>query len=240
MKKLANGFPRIWQDVQTKIKVLISQSTVTCLHIDTFLKIIDTVHLLIQVGHKFCDSQSDSLKQSLKDQCWTYFQNYHQQRLSELNMHLENEGWQLCPVKASFKITQLREFHSSSHPSPKKKVDHFHHDFVAPFENFLEESILEEDFLLQDDFDSEDEELNQEEVIDEEGDLKTTGPFITSTSLMLLRLFGKYLHLLQMLEPISSQVFGCLTQLMDRYLMAVFECFTKDLVSCKKQITRVS
>lgn len=235
LRKLANGFARIWQDVQTKIKVLISSNAqIKHLHIDTFLKIIDTIHLLIEVGHKFCSSNSDSLKQSLKDQCWTYFQNYHEQRLSELNMHLDNEGWQLCPVKSTFKISQLREFQLNSMSSPRKKdIQSCHHDFAAPFQNFLEESILEEDFLLQDDFESDedDEQLNQASIDEESCHRRMTkSPFITSTSLMLLRLFGKYVHLLQMLEPISSQVFGCLTQLMDRYLMAVFKYFSQDLV----------
>ena len=36
------------------------------------------------------------------------------ERLEELKMHLDNEGWALCPVKSSFKATHLREFRSIS------------------------------------------------------------------------------------------------------------------------------
>ena len=66
--------------------------------------------MLIEVGRKFCSSESDSLQQSLKEQCLAYFNSYHLERLEELKMHLDNEGWALCPIKSSFKATNLREF----------------------------------------------------------------------------------------------------------------------------------
>jgi len=59
------------------------------------------------VGHSFCGSESDTLQESLKRQCLAYFQSYHQSSLEELKMHLENEGWQPCPVKPSFGVHKL-------------------------------------------------------------------------------------------------------------------------------------
>ena len=59
---------------------------------------------LIEVGHDFCGSPSNTLQESLKKQCWSYFQSYHLERLEEIKMHLENEGWALCPVKPTFKV----------------------------------------------------------------------------------------------------------------------------------------
>jgi hypothetical protein len=56
-------------------------------------------------------------------------------------------------------------------------------------------------------------------------------PILTNTSLMLLRLCGKYLHLMQMLEPISENVFISMTELLDFYLLTVFNFFTTNLVS---------
>ena len=44
----------------------------------------------------------------------TFFQAYHQEHLGELKMHLENEGWELCPVKSTFKVLQLKEFRALS------------------------------------------------------------------------------------------------------------------------------
>ena len=174
-------------------------------------------------------------------------------------MHLDNEGWALCPVKSNFKVSNLKEFRSSTFSqkispyrnSPRKSVKNFvmtsnTDDFVSPFDNFLDESILEEDFMLHDEvLDYSDEEDNEElqgDFIDDGGSataeefqksrqIKTPFPVLTNTSLMLLRLWGKYLHLLQMLEPISDEVFLAMTNLMDFYLFNVYQAFTKDLVS---------
>lgn len=50
LKKLSNGFQRIWQDVQTKVKVLLTANPVQGINIEDFLKIIDATHLLIEIG----------------------------------------------------------------------------------------------------------------------------------------------------------------------------------------------
>ena len=55
-------------------------------------------------------------------------------------------------------------------------------------------------------------------------------PILTNTSLMILRLIGKYFHLMQMLEPIASDVFSSMTQLLDFYVLTIYKHFTRDLV----------
>ena len=233
LKKLSNGFQRIWQDVQTKVKVLLTANPVQGINIEDFLKIIDATHLLIEIGRKFCGSDSQSLHNSLKEQCLAYFNSYHHERLEELKMHLDNEGWALCPVKPTFKVQQLVEFryvNAKQTKSPRKSnaLDYFH-----VFHDFLEESILEEDFLLDELSDEEDDDILLGDSIDDETDSSSKKfenmPILTNTSLMLLRLFGKYLHLMQMLNPISAEVFKGLTALFDFYFLTAFRLFTKDL-----------
>uniref|UniRef100_A0A8C7VL33 VPS50 subunit of EARP/GARPII complex n=1 Tax=Oncorhynchus mykiss TaxID=8022 RepID=A0A8C7VL33_ONCMY len=67
-------------------------------------------HRLMQVGEEFCGSKSELLQESIKRQSVNYFKNYHRTRLEELRMFLENETWELCPVKSNFNIAQLHEF----------------------------------------------------------------------------------------------------------------------------------
>ena len=55
-------------------------------------------------------------------------------------------------------------------------------------------------------------------------------PVMTNASLMLLRLCGKYLHLMQRLQPIAYDVFVAMTQLLEYYFMNVHTFFTRDLV----------
>ena len=268
LKKLSNGFQRIWQDVQTKVKTLLTAAPIIRgISIDEFIKIVDTIHILIEVGRKFCGSDSDGLQESIKSQCLTYFRAFHKERLDELQMHLENEGWALCPVKSTFKVLQLKEFKSfsvkttsstlASTPivrSPRKSaLQHTNavNDLVAPFDNYLDESILEEDFMIEgdealafyngnSDDDEENDELNRDFI--DEGDIGKTKmtnrpklnnpqvPILTNTSLMLLRLIGKYLHLMQMLEPISNDIFHAMNQLLEFYVLTVYRHFTKNLV----------
>lgn len=56
-------------------------------------------------------------------------------------------------------------------------------------------------------------------------------PVMTNASLMLLRLCGKYLHLMQRLQPIAYDVFVAMTQLLEYYFINVHTFFTRDLVS---------
>ena len=62
---------------------------------------------LIAVGEEFCGSSSEDLHESIRTQTVKYFKTYHRTRMDELRMFLENEAWELCPVKASFKIVDL-------------------------------------------------------------------------------------------------------------------------------------
>ena len=55
-------------------------------------------------------------------------------------------------------------------------------------------------------------------------------PVMTNASLMLLRLCGKYLHLMQRLQPIAYDVFVAMTQLLEYYFINVHNFFTRDLV----------
>ena len=62
---------------------------------------------LIAVGEEFCGSTSEDLHDSIRTQTVKYFKTYHRSRMDELRMFLENDAWELCPVKASFKIDDL-------------------------------------------------------------------------------------------------------------------------------------
>ncbi len=127
-RKLTSGQHRMWQDVQTKVRVLVVTKEVgTKMNINDFMKMVknkksgnrlesirssffqmNTIHKLIEFGHDFCGSESDTLQDSLKQECSVYFTRFHRQKLQEIKMHLENEGWEVCPVKSTFKLTQLK------------------------------------------------------------------------------------------------------------------------------------
>uniref|UniRef100_A0A8C6XU57 VPS50 subunit of EARP/GARPII complex n=1 Tax=Naja naja TaxID=35670 RepID=A0A8C6XU57_NAJNA len=109
-KKLEHGLSRIWQDVQLKVKTYLLGTDMSNFKYDDFIFVLDIISRLVQVGEEFCGSKSEVLQDSIRKQSVNYFKNYHRTRLEELRMFLENETWELCPVKSSFSILQLHEF----------------------------------------------------------------------------------------------------------------------------------
>ncbi|XP_068094573.1 syndetin isoform X2 [Hyperolius riggenbachi] len=109
-KKLEHGLTRIWQDVQMKVKTYLLGTDMSSFKYDDFIVVLDIISRLMQVGEEFCGSRSEVLQESIRKQSVNYFKNYHRTRLEELRMFLENETWELCPVKSSFSILQLHEF----------------------------------------------------------------------------------------------------------------------------------
>ncbi|XP_067359592.1 syndetin isoform X2 [Channa argus] len=116
-KKLEHGLTRIWQDVQLKVKAYILGTDMSNFQYDDFIVVLDVISRLMQVGEEFCGSKSEVLQESIKRQSINYFKNYHRARLEELRMFLENETWELCPVKSNFNISQLHCRSPSVSPS---------------------------------------------------------------------------------------------------------------------------
>lgn len=109
-QKLDHGLIRIYQDVQQKVRTYILSISLSPFKLEQFIQFLDIVNRMIEIGEDFCGSKSESLQDSLKQQSLNYFENHHRAKLDELRMFLENEGWELCPVKSSFHILNLVEF----------------------------------------------------------------------------------------------------------------------------------
>jgi len=259
-KKLESGLVRIWQDVQTKVRVLVQASNLSEFSIDSFICFLDIIHRLIRVGKEFSGSDSETLQESLQKQCLSYFQAYHSSRLDELKTHLENEGWALCPVKLNFNVGSLVEFsHLKVSKSPSKKSiagesSYFkrYWEQKTPFDDCLKEQRNEEDFLTDSDHNphsDSDDDLSEEqkmEIFNEnEGSSGSTfstlkdrkwvpppakqGLCLANTTLMVLRLFGRYCHLMKLLHPIAEHILLGIKQLFEYYSYSVHKFFSVDL-----------
>ncbi|XP_045136373.1 syndetin-like [Portunus trituberculatus] len=267
-QKLEHGLYRIWQDVQAKVRTFTLASDLAHFKFDDFLRILDVMNKLIEVGECFCGSKSETLRESIKQQSINYFRNHHRARMEELRMFLENEGWEACPVKSTFTIHQLMEYRflkgrdtsltriTSPTSSPTKaqggveKGDVFdkYGQEGSPFDLVTEEAV-EEDIMangeagsLTDDDDESDEdmpiELKRDYVEEHIGDMPparpphasrrlshSKAPIVTNTTLTILRLIGKYIQMMRLLQPIAFDVMVCLSHLFDYYLYTVFTFF---------------
>ncbi|XP_071454406.1 syndetin [Hetaerina americana] len=110
MQKLNTGLTRIWNEVQSKICVFLLASDLSWYKFDDFLRVLDIIHRLIEVGEEFCGSRSPELQDSVRAKSLEYVSHHHRATLDELRIFLENEGWEICPVRPSFSILQLREY----------------------------------------------------------------------------------------------------------------------------------
>ncbi|XP_030644754.1 syndetin [Chanos chanos] len=140
-KKLEHGLTRIWQDVQLKVKAYLLGTDMSNFKYDDFIVVLDVISRLMQVGEEFCGSKSEVLQESIKRQSINYFKNYHRTRLEELRMFLENETWELCPVKSNFSIAQLHEFKfmgqcRSPSVSPSRQPNLTSPEVVSLFEQY--------------------------------------------------------------------------------------------------------
>lgn len=110
-QKLENGVVRIWHDVETKIASFM-ETDLSNFKFEQFVQVLGIINRMMKIGEELCASRSENLQECIRKQCLSYFSNYHALRLDELRIFLENDGWELCPVKPTFAAMQLQEFKS--------------------------------------------------------------------------------------------------------------------------------
>ncbi|CAF4550005.1 unnamed protein product [Rotaria sp. Silwood1] len=110
IQKLESGSSRLWNEIQQKMKTFLLENNMTHFKFEAFIQVLKVINRLMEIGEQFCQSDSSILQEAMRRQSVVYFRSYHNGRLDELKMFLENETWQRCPVKSTFHITQLHEF----------------------------------------------------------------------------------------------------------------------------------
>ncbi|KAK8386041.1 hypothetical protein O3P69_010636 [Scylla paramamosain] len=211
-QKLEHGLYRIWQDVQAKVRTFTLASDLAHFKFDDFLRILDVMNKLIEVGECFCGSKSETLRESIKQQSINYFRNHHRARMEELRMFLENEGWEALQVPQGRDTSLTRITSPTASPTKAQggveKGDVFdkYGQEGSPFDLVTEEAV-EEDIMangeagsLTDDDDESDEDMPIELKRDYHGRPHASrrlshskAPIVTNTTLTILRLIGNHL-----------------------------------------------
>ncbi|XP_066898601.1 syndetin isoform X3 [Kogia breviceps] len=221
-KKLEHGLTRIWQDVQLKVKTYLLGTDLSIFKYDDFIFVLDIISRLMQVGEEFCGSKSEVLQESIRKQSVNYFKNYHRTRLDELRMFLENETWELCPVKSNFSILQL---HYESDEQEKSAYQEYDSDSDVPEE-------LKQDYVDEQTGDAPVKSVSRETLKSrKKSDYslnKVNAPILTNTTLNVIRLVGKYMQMMNILKPIAFDVIHFMSQLFDYYLYAIYTFFGRN------------
>ncbi|KAI3385393.1 hypothetical protein SNEBB_008487 [Seison nebaliae] len=113
-----------------------------------FIQLFNKLHLSFTVIQRHFDFNEvipllRELKGIVKKYSISFFKHYHQMRLDELKMFLENDFWQQCPLHEHFTIYDLKEFKrlheiSRSHHQTGEEI-HFLYFFRKHFPNQFED-----------------------------------------------------------------------------------------------------
>uniref|UniRef100_A0A0C9Q2V8 CCDC132_0 protein n=1 Tax=Fopius arisanus TaxID=64838 RepID=A0A0C9Q2V8_9HYME len=253
-QKLENGMTKVWHDVEIKICTFLTAADLTSLKFEQFVQVLGIINRLMEIGEELCDSKTENLQRTMKNQCSLYFSHYHASRLDELRIFLEHDGWELCPVKSTFVATQLQEFKSLRPAlincrSPDGSSDHdnsvsgwiqrYLETDISPFDVGMDET-MDEDILATKNLDissadySEVSSEEEAEVIEDNSRRRRrkkgiSGPMVTNTTLSVLRVCGRYLQMSRLLRSIAVTVTQSMIQFFELYFYAIHNFFTSDL-----------
>lgn len=248
--KLNESIDRMWHDMNTKLRLHILNNDFSDYRFDEFIRILNVGSLLATVGDElFLTSSSTEIEKCINSLAQDFFNAYHKFSMDELKMFLDNELWEIVPVKNDFRLVHLKEFSflrasqleqqplsklcpiSDNNPNKDSlysysgdieplQLDKISLSTISDDEEFNTE--LEKDFVEEDESDSPPESLKRYSLV------KTNGPVLTNSSLNVLRLIGKYIQMMSLLEPISYEILMKVYSLLDYYTMEVLARFGPD------------
>ncbi|TNN17020.1 Syndetin, partial [Schistosoma japonicum] len=110
--KLDSGRSRIWSEIISRIEPLLSVvgQVARDMTFDQIASLLTTVNHFVHIGEEFCDCSPNDLLEALRISIQKYFKDFHRKHMDRLKMFLENETWEICPVKHSFTVMDLQEF----------------------------------------------------------------------------------------------------------------------------------
>ena len=109
-QKLTHGSKRIWQEMEQKLRTLISLHDLSSYSLDDLISVLRSVSLVKNIGAEFCSLASPELEETLKKATANYFHLFHRNKMEELRVYMETEMWALFPVRKSFSMKQLHDF----------------------------------------------------------------------------------------------------------------------------------
>lgn len=230
-QKLVGGTSRLWYDMKRKLSQLIANHDFSNYTFDEFIKTLNVVDTTIRLGNEFCglELSSNDLRDCINSQALNFFNAYHKSSVDELKMFLDSELWEVVPVKMDFKLNQLKEFSFLRNAANSDLTDTLPLDKISlssDSDEDLDKDFIEEDELIPSECKLED---TTTSTSSQRFSLtKTSGPVLTNSSLNVLRLIGRYIQMMSVLQPISYYILVSIYNLLDHYTIAVYKRFGPD------------
>lgn len=107
-KSLSENLFSIFKTASHKFNILLCCQDLSQLKFDNFLDIVEMSNRFRKFGRHHFGNSCGEVAISLEKQTYLYFGRYHQERMEELKMFLENEVFTLCPVPLQFTLFDLQ------------------------------------------------------------------------------------------------------------------------------------
>ena len=236
-QKLKFGLTKIWQEIESKLAILIHNHKLSIYSFDDFISMINIVRRMMRVGCQFAGTErSEQLEAALRTAASEYFYLFHKTKMEEIKVYLETELWELVPMKPDFSIEQLHEFNflkngsnlKISDDSAEEESDYFGqlHAKQTPFDEFMKKSERVEEMSVESDRGSDqqgEKGISNEMRVSSDPDQPPV--IVTASSLNILRILGKYMQIMIIHNQISFDVLLCIFHLFDYYLYGVHVFF---------------
>ncbi|OAF64906.1 hypothetical protein A3Q56_07383 [Intoshia linei] len=205
IKKVMDGRIELWQSMQSKIENYLRLCNFQYVSFDNFQGMISAVDDYITLGTEYGLKINNDLNNAVKAQSLKFIDLHHQNEILSLLALMSDESWKACPVNNDFNMYQLTEF------------------------GFLKNKNDETNNIP---------EINQKESLDTKLykliNMKVTPrtgvAIIANSTLLLFRLFGKYLNLMKYFNDISFSIIKCIFQLFEVYFYFIYCKFVSNNV----------
>ncbi|EGT34777.1 hypothetical protein CAEBREN_16532 [Caenorhabditis brenneri] len=262
-KTLLESRSDIFLAATRRLLTLIESRDFVCLKFDHILDIVDSINRFNNIGKTYFSCDQQKLADSIEKRTETYFDRYHNERMEELAMFIENESFTLCPVPFQFTIFDLQDFEflkesrqefdnmkireeTSEHS--ENSVELIGNDWQNPFCQAAIRSRLQSSYSQKSSDDRSystssapdhlrSQESFSEDPLDEPTNLPT--PNLCNTALNLLRFFGRYLRMTALLPTLCSKSAPAIIELYEFFFASMCHIFGSEGAECVGRIPRL-
>ena len=244
---------RLWQDAQRQIAIFLHEVDLSHFPLPQYLQLLSHVRRLINIGESFSEFKSDILDKAIRTNALAYLRTFHRNILNELKASLNSDDWVSLDVVKDFNIFLLKEFvflrqrqlkgladesaTNSTLAEYAKNPSLFQHN-RAEIQDSDVRGILGGDAPKKTPSGGTSATTAPSAAASAagtpskgaSGDLKVPPPpHCSKTCMAVVRYFGRYLQIMDVLKPVAGEALQCLTEVYVTYLDATWAYFTAGL-----------
>lgn len=247
-----------------RLLTLVESRDFVSMKFDHILDIVDSINRFNNLGKTYFACDQQKLAESIEKRTEIYFDQYHNERMEELSMFIENESFTLCPVPFQFTIFDLQDFEflkesrqefdnvkgkeDLNEQNNEEFVELIGNDWQNPFCQAAIRSRLQSSYSQMSSDErsystsSAPENLKTQESFSEDPLDEPVGippPNLCNTALNLLRFFGRYLRMTALLPTLCSKSAPAIIELYEFFFASICHIFGSDGAECVGRIPRL-